>query len=239
MQELELNKYLLAWKNEKSFQEEKLSDIEIQSFMKSASKIEFQFRWTLLFDIVIKSVLLVSVFILITLFIDQSGAVFSNTFLLFLTAFGIYYQTKVYKSLVKISVSEENLKNLLSVFVDFYTGQYFKSVFISALTSTLFFLIGSQYYLYSKYGKIPILKSDDFVVIGLGIILSYGVSIFAYIWQNNNQVRQLKSCLVEIEEETISHASIIRFKRNKLKMIFLTAVVLIIGLLAFLYFITN
>ncbi len=44
-----LDKYQLAWKNEKSFQAEKLSEIEIHNFMKSASKIVGQYRRFLLF----------------------------------------------------------------------------------------------------------------------------------------------------------------------------------------------
>jgi hypothetical protein len=34
MEDLDLNKYQLAWKKEKSFQAEKLSEIEIHNFMK-------------------------------------------------------------------------------------------------------------------------------------------------------------------------------------------------------------
>jgi len=51
MEDLDLNKYQLAWKKEKSFQAEILSEIEIQNFMKSASKIVGHYKRSLLFDI--------------------------------------------------------------------------------------------------------------------------------------------------------------------------------------------
>ena len=52
MENLDLNKYQLAWKNEISFQSEQLSEIEIHAFMKSASKIGGQYKRSILFDIV-------------------------------------------------------------------------------------------------------------------------------------------------------------------------------------------
>jgi hypothetical protein len=136
-------------------------------------------------------------------------------------------------------VSVENLKELLKVYIDFYTGQYFKSIIVNALSSTLLFLSGSQFYLYFKYGQIQGLRFDDFIVWGLGIILSFGISASANILQNNNQVKQLKSCLIEIEDETISQSSLKRYKRNKVKMITLFAIALIVGILVFLHLISK
>lgn len=237
MENLDLNKYQLAWKKEKSFQVEKLSEIEIHNFMKSASKISGQYRRSLLFDIVLKTILLISFIVLIILLNNQSIAIIAITFFIFIAAFGIIWQSKVYKRVDKISFTKEQLKDLLRVYIDFYNGEYVKSIFVSALSSTLFFLSGSLFYLYFKYRQIPSFELDDFIVLTIGIILSYGVSAFAQIKQNNHQIKQLESCLVEIEENTIDASSIKKYKTKRIKNIVTIGIALIIGVIIFLYLI--
>jgi len=237
MENLDLNKYQLAWKNEKSFQAEKLSEIEIHNFMKSASKIVGQYKRSLIFDIVFKSLLLISFIGLIFLLKNQSIATLTNSFFIFIATFGIIWQIKVYKTVNKISISNEPLKRLLRAYIDFYNGQYVKSIFVTALSSTLFFLSGSLFYLYFKYGQIPYFELDDFIVLTVGIILSYGVSAFAQIKQNKYQIKQLESCLVEIEENTIKASSIKKYQTNRIKNILMIGIALIMGLLIIFYLI--
>jgi len=237
MENLDLNKYQLAWKNEKSFQAEKLSEIEIQNFMKSASKIVGQYRRSLLFDIGLKGILLISFLILVFLLKNQSIAILTNSFFVFIATIGIIWQTNVYKRVNKISVTKEHLKDLLKAYIDFYTEQYIKSIFVSALSSTLFFLCGSLFYLHFKYEQIPTFELDDFIVLTIGIILSYGVSAFAQIKQNDYQIKQLESCLVEIEENTISASSFKKYKTNRIKNIVKIGIALITGVIIFLYLI--
>ncbi len=235
MEDLELNKYRLAWKNEKSFQAEKLSEIEIHNFMKSASKIVRQYKSSLLFDIVFKGILLVSFLVLIFLLKNQLIAILTSSFFIFIAVFGVVWQTKVYKRVDQISVTKENLKGLLRAYIDFYNRQYFKSIFVSALSSTLFFLSGSLFYLHFKYEQIPTFKIDDFIVLTIGIILSYGLSAFTQIKQNNYQIKQLESCLVEIEENTIDASSIKKYKTKRIRNIVTIGIALIIGVILFLY----
>jgi hypothetical protein len=237
MENLDLNKYQLAWKNEKSFQAEKLSEIEIQNFMKSASKIVAQYKKSLVFDIVFKSILLISFLALIVLLKNQSIAILANSFLIFLAVFGIIWQIKVYRRIDKISAAKENLKDLLRAYIDFYNGHYIKSIFVSALSSTLFFLSGSLFYLHIKYDQIPIFELDDFIVLTIGIILSYGLSAFAQIKQHNYQIKQLENCLIEIEENTINELSIKKYKTNRIKNMVIVGIAMIIGVILFLYLI--
>lgn len=237
MENLDLNKYQLAWKDEKSFQAEKLSEIEIQNFMKSASKIVAQYKRSLIFDIVFKSILLISFIVLIVLLKNQSIATLTNLFFIFIAAFGIIWQTNVYKRVDKISITKEHLKDLLRAYIDFYNGLYVKSIFVNALSSTLFFLSGSLFYLYFKYEQIPTFELDDFIVLIIGIILSYGVSAFAQIKQNEYQIKQLESCLVEIEENTINASSIKKYKTTRIINIITIGIALILGVILFLFLI--
>ena len=237
MENLDLNKYQLAWKNEKSFQVEKLSEIEIQNFMKSASKIVGQYKRSIIFDIVFKSFLLISFIVLLFLLKNQSITTLTNSFFIFIAIFGIIWQTKVYKRVDKINVVNKHIKRSLRASIDFYNGQYVKSIFVSALSSTLFFLSGSLFYLYFKYGQIPSFELDDFIVLTIGIILSYGVSAFAQIKQNEHQIKALESCLVEIEENTLNASSIKKYQANRIKNIVTIGIALITGVIIFLYLI--
>jgi hypothetical protein len=237
MENLDLNKYQLAWKNEISFQSEQLSEIEIHAFMKSASKIGGQYKRSILFDIVFKSILLISFIALIFLPTNQSIAIFVHSFLIFITAFGIIWQTKIYKRVDEISVAKEHLKDVLRAYIDFYNGYYVESIFVSALSSTLFFLSGALFYLYFKYDRIPTFEIDDLIVLTIGIILSYGASAFAQIKQNNFQMKQLESCLVEIEEKTINEESIKKYRTKRIKNAVIIGIALIIGVILFLYLI--
>lgn len=235
MKNVDLDKYQSAWKNEKSFHAENLSETDIRIFMKSASKMMRQFKWTLLFDIVLKSVLFLSFVILLFLFNNQPIALLNVSFFIFITAFGIVWQTKVYKRLLKISISNKQLKKILRSYINFYNGEYVKSLFVSALSSTLFFLSGSLFYLYFKYKQIPTFEFDDFIVLSIGIVLSYGVSAFAQIKQTNFQIKQLESCLIEIEENKLTASSIKTYRTKRLKNIVVVGIALILGVILFLY----
>lgn len=237
MEDLDLYKYQLAWKKEKSFQVEKISEIEIQNFMKSTSRIMGQYKRSLLFDIGFKGILLISFLVLFFLLKNQPIAILAITLFIFIAVLGIIWQSKVYKRADKISVKKEHLKDLLKAYFDFYTGQYIKSIFVNALSSTLFFVSGSMFYLLFKYEQIPIFELDDFIVLAIGIIFSYGVSAFAQIKQNDYQINQLESCLVEIEENTINASSIKKYKTNRIKNIIAIGIALITGVIIFLYLI--
>jgi hypothetical protein len=237
MGKLDLNTYQLAWKNEKSFQEEKLSETEIYNFMISASQIVKQYKRSLIFDMVFKSVLLLSFIVLIVLLKKPAIATIAISFFIFIAAFGIIWQSKVYNRVDKISVTKKHLKDLLRAYIDFYNKQYIKSIFVNALSSTLFFFSGSLFYLYFKYKQFPSLELDDFIVITIGIILSYGVSALAQIKQNDYEIKQLESCLVEIEENTISPSSLKKYQTNRIKKLLSIGIALIMGVVFFLYMI--
>ena len=94
-----------------------------------------------------------------------------------------------------------------------------------------------MFYLHFKYEQIPTFELDDFIVLSIGIILSFGVSAFAQIKQNDYQITQLESCLVEIDENTIDASSIKKYKTNRIKNIVTIGIALIIGVIIFLYLI--
>jgi hypothetical protein len=143
----DLNKYQIAWKTEKSFQEEKLSETEIQGFMKSTSKVVGQYKRSIVFDILFKVILIVSFLILLYLLQNQSTALYSIPIFILIAIVGVILQIKMKQIIESISNSNKHLKNFLNSQIDFYKGQYIKSILVSALSGSLFFLSGSLFYL--------------------------------------------------------------------------------------------
>lgn len=237
MEHLDLTKYRLAWKGENSFHAEQLSAIEIHKFMKSASKIVGHYKRALLFDIVFKGILLISFLVSIMLLKNQPIAVLASIFFSLMAVLGIIWQARVYKNIDNRIVADEPVKSVLNSSVDFYNGPYIKSILVSALSSTLFFLSGSLFYLYFKYGQIPTVEADDFIVLTLGIIMSYGISAYAQNKQNDFQITQLEMCLAEIKENTITPLCIERYKANRIKNMVKVGMALVIGVIILLYLI--
>jgi hypothetical protein len=235
MGDIDLNKYQLAWKKGNTFQAEGLSESEILKFIKSASKIEGQYKRALVFDIVLKSILIIAIFILSYKFKQQTEPLVTVLVLLPVAVFGILWQLHAYKQIEKISANDFNLKQLLESYISFFNSKYVTSLFVNALSSTLFFLIGSMFYMHIKYGEIPPLDLDDIIVIIIGIIASYGFSAAVHIMQNNYQIKQLETCLEQIEEDNINALNLDTYKKNRIVNIVVNGIALITGIVAFWY----
>lgn len=237
MEPVDIEKYRSAWKNERSFDEKKLSSNEIAAFLKASSKsIVAFFRKGLLFDIILKTALLVSLFILIFLMSNQI------LFLLFLSIIGALSLMWQIVVLRKLSYSETKLPSVIDKlrdYIDFYYRYYVSSIYVGALSASLFFLIGSIYYFYFKYKDIPTFETDDFIVMSIGILLSYGLSAIVGLKYNTFIIKQLEKCVKEIEENTINKARIKMQYTTRKKIILILGIAIITGLIFLLFVIIN
>ena len=236
MKHVDLDKYQLAWKEEKIFQAKDISEQEILHFIKSTSKIEGQYKKALVFDVALKSIFIVALLVLCFM-IKETAPLIIVFVLISITILGLLWQLHIYKQTEKISTGKRSLKETLQAVLGFLNRSYSKSLFVNALSSTLFFLIGSLYYLKLKYGKIPPMEFDDVVVMIIGILLSYGLSAIAYIMQINFQIKQLETCLAQIEEDTLSESTLKTFRKNRLKNLIKNGIALIAGVILLLYLI--
>ena len=237
MTPIDLEKYKAAWKNEQGFNEKTLSETEVQHFMQSASKhIATLFKKGLVFDIVFKLVLLVSFVVLAFLVRNQPSGIFVATFFILIIIAGIVWQFRVFKKIPNTNGSSQNLRGLLLNYLDFYNKSYISAIFVGALSSTLLFLGGSLFYLIFKYHEIPRFQIDDSIVLGIGLVLSFVLSAFAQIKQNNFHITQLEDILKDIDERKITEQSIKRYRNKKLRNIILIGIALIVGILLLLFF---
>ncbi|MCP4977568.1 MAG: hypothetical protein GY931_15555 [Maribacter sp.] len=236
MANIDLEKYKAVWKNERSFDEKKLSQTQIYEFTTSVSKnIVTLYKKGMVFDIVYKLTLLIALVILVFLTVDQTSSLYVNLFIIALTITGIVWQITILNKIPNKNQADKNFLDILRSYIGFYYKYYITSIFVAALSNAIFFLIGSFYYLFFKYQQIPYFDIDDIIVMGIGLVLSYGIGVLVQIKQNKFHVNQLEKCLNEIEESTITEHRIETYRIKRNRNIFLISIVLLVGLFLLIF----
>jgi len=227
-----------AWKNERGFENKTLSQSDIEKFLQRKSKdISRLFKAGLSFDVVLKSILGASLVGIIILFSDNRQMVIAMCVLLGLILWTIWFQLIMYKRIPTSEFFETVIRTSLESKIQFYHQRYIKSLYIGALSNSLVFVSGSLYYFYFKYGEIRPMDLVDYLVFGTAIIIAFVLGAVVQIAQHNFQVRQLESCLQEIDEDSISTLTIKEHRNKKLRLFFIALLALICGLLLLAYFV--
>jgi hypothetical protein len=237
MEEIDFKKYQAAWKSEQSFEEKTLSEAAIQGFLKKKSKeINKLFKKGLIFDIVLKSTLGVSFIILSFLMYNSLNIVIISSFMFAGIILAISFQVRMLKKIPYADYSRDNLRTILKNNINFYTKKYLNSLYVGALSNSLFIISASLYYYYFKYGEVRPFETDDYLVFGIIIIIGFVLGAFAQIKHHNFQIQQLEHSLTEIDENTINELSIKtqNNRRRQLFMIYLLAIICGLLVLAFI-----
>jgi len=237
MKAIDLDSIKAAWKIERSFEDHKLSEADIQDFLSGKSKdISQLFRKGLIFDIVLKGLIgtsLIGAFFLLKT--NQSLMLISSILMLILWT--IRYQWLMIARIPNSTASDPVIKTSLENKVKFYHQHFKKSLYVGALSNSLFILSGMLYYFYFKYGEIRPFAWDDYLVFGITIILGFALGVYIQITQHSFQVKQLESCLQEIDEESMSALTLRENRNKKRRMILIFLLALICGLLLLAFFI--
>lgn len=239
MKSIDLDALKAAWRNERSFDNHKLSEADIQNFLSGKSKdISQLFRKGLIFDIVLKSVIglsLIGVFFLLR----AAESIILISAVLILILWAIRFQWLMIARIPETKDSNPVIRTSLKNKIKFYHQHFTKSLYVGALSSSLFILSGMLYYFYFKYGEIRSFTWDDFLVFGLTIILGFALGAYIQIAQHNFQIKQLESCLQEIDEDALSTITLREQWNKKRRMILIFLLAIICGLLLLAFFISR
>jgi hypothetical protein len=238
LKSIDLDSIKAAWKNESSFEDHRLSELDIENFLSSKSKdISQLFRKGLIFDIVLKSVIGVSL-IGIFFLLKASQSLVLVSYILMLILWAIRYQWLMISKIPKASTSDPVIRISLENKIKFYRRHFIKSLYVGALSNSLFILSGMLYYLYFKYGEIRPFAWDDYLVFGVTIFMGFALGAYIQITQHSFQVKQLENCLQDIDEDAMTTLTLRdqRNKRRRLILIILLAMVCGLLLLAFFIF---
>jgi hypothetical protein len=237
MKSIDLDSIKAAWKNESSFEDQRLSELDIENFLNSKSKdISQLFRKGLIFDIVLKSVIGVSL-IGIFFLLKASHSLVPVSYILILILLGIRYQWLMIARIPNASASTPVIRISLENKIKFYRRHFIKSLYVGALSNSLFILSGMLYYFYFKYGEIRPFAWDDYLVLGVTLIIGFALGAYVQITQHNFQVKQLESCLQEIDEEAMTTLTLRDQRNKKRRLIFILLLALVCGLLLLAFFI--
>ncbi|TNE62190.1 MAG: hypothetical protein EP344_05250 [Bacteroidetes bacterium] len=238
MAKIDLDKFKTAWQQGSPTAGPLLTDREIQTFMHATSKhILVRFRRGLVFDIGFKAVLLAFALVLAFLMPCTTGWLVFCAIVVLLLGGGIGWQLRTLRQIPRQDPGARSTLDLLRQYIAFYYRHYYRAMLVMAGSSVFFFLTGSLYYLYFKYGGIPPVHWDDLLVLGIGLVLSFSLSAVAQIWQGNFQIRQLEERVQEIGEQSLSADSLDTQRSKMLRNAVLIGIALIAGLLLFLYLI--
>jgi len=237
MKSIDLDSLKAAWKIERSFEDPTLSEADIKAFLGGKSNdISRLFRKGLIFDIVLKSVIGISLIGIFFLFkANQSIILISSILMLIL--WSIRYQWLMIARIPETTASDPVIRTSLEIKVKFYHQHFRKSLYVGALSNSLFILSGMLYYFYFKYGEIRPFTWDDYLVFGITIIIGFAFGAYVQIAQHNYQIKQLEDCLQEIDEDSITALTLRDQQNKKRRLILICLLALICGLLLLAFFI--
>lgn len=239
MKPLDLDAMKSAWKNEKNFEDLRLSEADIERFLSKRSKdISQLFRKGLRFDILFKGIIGASFIGLLILFHENLVLILIICAILLVLLWAVRYQWLMISRIPEDHSSVPVIRNSLEDKIEFYRRHYIKSLFVGALSNAFLILSGVFYYFYFKYGELRSFMWDDYLVFAAIILIGYFFGAYAQIAQHNFQIKQLESCLQEIDENSISTYTLRKQKNRKKRMILLFVLTILCGLLllAFLIF---
>jgi len=227
-----------AWKNERGFENKELSERDIQIFLQQKSRdITQLFRKGLSFDMVLKSLVGISLIGIIILFSGNLKMVIAMAAVLGTLLWTLWFQIKMYRSIPIEGNSPPVVRTSLENRIQFYRKRYVKSLYIGAISNSLILVSGSLYYFYFKYGEIRPMDLVDYLVFGTGIVIAFVFGAIVQIAQHNFQVKQLESCLQEIDENSMTLLTLKEQRHKKLRLFFIALLALVCGLLLLAYFI--
>ncbi len=133
----------------------------------------------------------------------------------------IRYQWLMIARIPKASTSDPVIRISLENKIKFYRRHFIKSLYVGALSNSLLILSGMLYYLYFKYGEIRPFAWDDYLVLGVTLIIGFALGAYVQITQHNFQVKQLESCLQDIDEDAMTTLTLRDQRNKKRRLIFL------------------
>lgn len=239
MEKPDIEELRKSWMDQDASSTASLSEEDIRGFLQGSSRdITRQFRLGLDFDIVLKSILILSFVGSIFLFRNNMEVIALSGSLILVLGLGIRFQARM-KQKVPGSPHGISAREALERKISFYHTFYFRSISLGALSSTLLFLSGMLYYFYFRYGMIRPFTWDDYLVFGLFLFLSYLLSFLANHLNFRARIGQLEESLEELDREALDELKLKDLKRKKLRRIIAFSLTVLAGLLLLFYLLAS
>lgn len=187
-------------------------------------------RWSILFDICLKSVITLELVFLLIFLNDQTffkliiGSIICATLLLILMDFRFL---KKLSNLMETDSVIESLKQKLHYFITSYKN----FILISALSSPLFVLAGSFLYYYFKYNEIRLESPIADPVPYLFLVIAFVISFFSQKPVYKRQLKEIKESIEDMDDSLLASIKIEESRKNRRRSIIIFVILILLGLL--------
>ena len=233
MEELDI-KYIwkTAYENDADIKHYSLNDIH--EYRKKKSKLTSNSsRISILFDIIIKSFIILELIYLSVIHKYQYTYEIIAPFIIIITLMFIFLEIGFIKKLNRIKETDSVIANLKEKLY-YLKNTYKKFIFIAALSSSLFFISGVFLYNHFKYGKILTSSPFEDPVLYILMILAFIISLFAQWSYYKIQLNELKESIEEFGDVHTAAIKIEETVRRRRIYIIVASILALIGILILL-----
>jgi hypothetical protein len=132
--------------------------------------------------------------------------------------------------------ASQNTRSLLNAYVGFYYRSFVSSLIAGAFSSPLVLISGALYYFYFKYGTIRPLQTEDLVVFGSFILISFLLNAIVQFRNFGFHISQLKESLDAIEQDTLTDSKLSHYRKARKRNLIIYSIILLAGLLLLILF---
>lgn len=242
MENKEFERFSKAWSanNSKSSSQKVYSEKEITDIkMKNSLDFSRSINKSIVFDYVLKSILIAGMLLLIWVFKSEIPLLLILIGLIGFSVFLLNREANIRAELLKLENYSKELSVILKSKIRFY-GVHFPALkLMLAFTNSLLVWVGSMFYFYAKYGYYRIDDIIDVLVTFLIVSLAFGISYFALSYQFKLSILDLEESLMNLDDLDAASINIHEQQRRKKKFNKVLTIAIIAGLVLLLFFLLS
>jgi len=209
---------------------------EIKKFkMKNSKDFSRTLNNVLIFDLGLKSLLIIGMLLLIWFYRSDVALVTVIITLIAVVLFMISREQGIMKKLKDTDNYSKQLTSIIADKIAFYKSYFPSLQWMMAFTNGLLVWVGSMYYFYSKYGYYRIDDVTDVAVNALMVLFAIAISYFSYQSQYKFNLNELEENLVDLDSDKAATVQLQNQRARKARYRMSLIIFSIVGLLLFIY----
>lgn len=230
-----LDKYKAAWREESSFNDSSLTDNKIRSYLSGrTAHADRMYRAGILFDLALKGLLAAAVAGIVILFRGAQGSWLVSAILGATLVASFLFEWKILRQIPDISSPAAPIREMLMERISFFNRSYLKALLAIAISSPVMILTGGLYYFYFKYGEIRPLDLEDIFVFSFFIFAGYVISAFFQVRHFRFHTSQLEASVADLDTGTVTMDILNLQRQKRQRIIIISSLAMVIGVLLFL-----
>jgi hypothetical protein len=227
-----------AWKKSDlaGFSNKQYSENDIKLFkMKKSKDFSQGLVNSITFDFVYKSILMAAMLLLAWFYRDNTALVIIFLALIGTSIYLLLRENGIRSEFQKIDHYTHELSKAIEEKLSFYRAHFPALQLMLAYSNALLVWVASLFYFYSKYQYYRIDDAVDLVVNMVMVGLSFAISYYAMSYLYRFNMLEMEENLADLDDELAATNLIERQKRRKKQLLIGLSVIVVIGLILFLF----